>query len=100
MQEQVHLIISHNADTDEPTPMACRIEKRKYYENKGKDKSDYSKTRQNTNLFCYHCKILGHTMERCWKLHGYPPKYKSNSWKREPQVNKGNANLVNTEDNK
>lgn len=25
------------------------------------------------NYFCNHCKIPGHSMERCFKLHGYPP---------------------------
>jgi len=25
-------------------------------------------------LFCDHCKKSGHTMEKCYKLHGYPSK--------------------------
>lgn len=25
------------------------------------------------NLFCTHCESEGHTKDRCWKLHGYPP---------------------------
>ncbi|KAL5757597.1 hypothetical protein ACOSP7_020208 [Xanthoceras sorbifolium] len=25
---------------------------------------------------CSHCGIMGHTMDRCYKLHGYPPGYK------------------------
>jgi hypothetical protein len=25
---------------------------------------------------CTHCGILGHTMEKCYKLHGYPPGFK------------------------
>ena len=29
-------------------------------------------------LFCDHCKRDGHTIEKCFKLHGYPP-----GWKRE-----------------
>ena len=27
---------------------------------------------QKTRPFCSHCKILGHTVDRCYKLHGYP----------------------------
>ena len=30
-----------------------------------------------------HCKIQGHTMDKFWKIHGYPPKFKNNSWKRD-----------------
>ena len=25
---------------------------------------------------CAHCGMLGHTQDRCFKLHGYPPNYK------------------------
>lgn len=28
------------------------------------------------NLFCDHCKISGHTIQRCYKIHGYPPGHK------------------------
>ncbi|XP_012835096.1 PREDICTED: uncharacterized protein LOC105955841, partial [Erythranthe guttata] len=26
--------------------------------------------------FCTHCNMQGHTVEKCYKLHGYPPSYK------------------------
>ncbi|KAL5779742.1 hypothetical protein ACOSQ2_010479 [Xanthoceras sorbifolium] len=29
--------------------------------------------------YCTHCKFLGHTIDRCYKLHGYPPGYKLKS---------------------
>ena len=25
--------------------------------------------------FCTHCNILGHIIEKCYKIHGYPPGY-------------------------
>ncbi|XP_021771486.1 uncharacterized protein LOC110735604 [Chenopodium quinoa] len=31
--------------------------------------------RRNTTMYCDHCKMPGHTMDRCYKIHGYPPKY-------------------------
>jgi hypothetical protein len=27
---------------------------------------------------CTHCGLLGHVVEKCFKIHGYPPGYKSN----------------------
>jgi len=30
--------------------------------------------KKKTSLFCEHCKKIGHTMEKCYKLHGYPSK--------------------------
>ncbi|KAL5760938.1 hypothetical protein ACOSQ2_019776 [Xanthoceras sorbifolium] len=29
--------------------------------------------------YCTNCKFLGHTVDKCYKLHGYPPGYKSKS---------------------
>jgi hypothetical protein len=37
-------------------------------------KSSFRKDRP----LCTHCSLLGHTMEKCYKLHGYPPGYKFN----------------------
>lgn len=34
------------------------------------------------NYYCSHCKMSGHSLERCWKGHGYPPRYKQNTWRR------------------
>ncbi|CAO2815585.1 unnamed protein product [Amaranthus hypochondriacus] len=31
-----------------------------------------SGTKRNTHYFCDHCKIPGHSIERCFKIHGYP----------------------------
>ncbi|KAL8151949.1 hypothetical protein V2J09_021757 [Rumex salicifolius] len=28
---------------------------------------------RRSQFFCDHCKMQGHTMDRCFKLHGYPP---------------------------
>ncbi|XP_068661006.1 uncharacterized protein [Aristolochia californica] len=45
--------------------------------------SSNSSRNQNSNKFhCNHCKRYGHTMDRCYKLHGYPsaPKAKTNNY--------------------
>uniref|UniRef100_A0A0D9VA30 Retrotransposon gag domain-containing protein n=1 Tax=Leersia perrieri TaxID=77586 RepID=A0A0D9VA30_9ORYZ len=38
--------------------------------------SNYQKDREKEKLFCDHCKTTGHTKEKCFKLHGYPPGWK------------------------
>ncbi|XP_073282613.1 uncharacterized protein [Primulina huaijiensis] len=43
--------------------------------------------------FCTHCNIPGHTVETCYKIHGYPPGFKT----RNKQGNKGQAALVHQE---
>ncbi|KAL5547625.1 hypothetical protein UlMin_002856 [Ulmus minor] len=35
-----------------------------------------SKNQKRDRPYCTHCKILGHTMDQCYKIHGYPPGYK------------------------
>ncbi|XP_010520621.1 PREDICTED: uncharacterized protein LOC104799678 [Tarenaya hassleriana] len=42
-----------------------------------------SKPRQRP--LCTHCGLYGHTVQKCYKLHGYPPGYKSNNASRPPQ---------------
>lgn len=33
----------------------------------------------NAKPICSHCNILGHTIDKCYKVHGYPSGYKQNS---------------------
>ncbi|XP_057960647.1 uncharacterized protein LOC131152798 [Malania oleifera] len=42
---------------------------------------------------CIHCKMLGHTTEKCFKLHGYPAGYKGEG-KNKPVMNLANANAA------
>ncbi|KNA10004.1 hypothetical protein SOVF_148360, partial [Spinacia oleracea] len=39
----------------------------------GNNKFAVSNKRTGNSFFCNHCNMAGHSMERCWKLHGYPP---------------------------
>ena len=76
LQEEKHLEI--RAINNEPNDsLACKVEKRKFQE-KGKNQSEGNKTKRT--LFYYdHCRISGHTKERCWKLIGYSTNFKGNS---------------------
>ncbi|KAK0585573.1 hypothetical protein LWI29_030700 [Acer saccharum] len=44
--------------------------------------------------YCTHCKIHGHTIDRCFKIHGYPPGYKPKSHENTHGHNVG-SNSVN-----
>lgn len=35
-----------------------------------------SQTKKKEKAHCTHCGLQGHTIDRCYKLHGYPPGYK------------------------
>ena len=37
------------------------------------------KNQRKERPLCSHCKLLGHTVDKCYKLHGFPPGYKSKS---------------------
>jgi len=39
-------------------------------------------TAARRQLFCEHCKITGHTIQKCYKLHGYPPGHRLYRGKR------------------
>ena len=33
--------------------------------------------KKNSKYYCTHCKISGHSLERCFKINGYPPGFKN-----------------------
>jgi len=39
-------------------------------------------TTSRRQFFCDHCKMTGHTVQRCYKIHGYPPGHKLHKGKR------------------
>ncbi|KAI9160054.1 hypothetical protein LWI28_004620 [Acer negundo] len=43
--------------------------------------------------YCTHCKIHGHTIDRCFKIHGYPPGYKPKP--RDNSFSNMSSNSVN-----
>lgn len=53
--------------------------KRSTYDN---NSSGNNKNQKKERPFCTHCNFHGHTPDRCYKLHGYPPGYKQ---KQRPQ---------------
>ncbi|KAA8528521.1 hypothetical protein F0562_035876 [Nyssa sinensis] len=40
---------------------------------------------------CTHCGLPGHTVDKCYKLHGYPPGYRQSARTRTPSVNQVSA---------
>ncbi|KAJ0011151.1 hypothetical protein Pint_33644 [Pistacia integerrima] len=54
------------------------------------------KNQKRDRPYCTHCRILGHTVDRCYKIHGYPPSYKFRSNNNYNAA----AHQVSTTDNK
>ena len=88
-QEQKHKEISKMNTTNNDS-MVFSVNKRPYYDRnqsrnnhyKQNSSSSFNKSHTNTDfkrhtLYYYeHCKISGHSIERCFKLNGYPPGFK------------------------
>lgn len=56
--------------------------------------------KQRSRPICSHCGLLGHTVNRCYKLHGYPPGYKaplSNKLQQNPPQSKTSSAPQKTE---
>ena len=87
VQEQVHQGIGKIEDIEtQEMSMASKAEKRKFNDNRIRNSGS---KRQTT--YCAHCKMHGHFMEKCWKLHGYPSRFKNNAWKKkEERTSKAN----------
>ncbi|XP_056683502.1 uncharacterized protein [Spinacia oleracea] len=103
LQEQKHKQISEQSTANETFAFAA--DRRRLYDNKptknfnqigfqsqnnkvgyqgdrngGKQMVGYK--RNFNNLNCEHCKKSGHTIERCYKLHGYPADFTFNNQRR------------------
>ncbi|XP_031259419.1 uncharacterized protein LOC116117549 [Pistacia vera] len=48
-------------------------------QNSQNSNSNASKNQKRDRPYCTHCKILGHTVDHCYKIHGYPLGYKFRS---------------------
>ncbi|CAO2832369.1 unnamed protein product [Amaranthus hypochondriacus] len=93
IQEQVHLDIGKYDDLSVQEPaMAEGRKKTKFYDSRNKNS-----TSKSSSYIRDHCKIQGHSMEKCWKIHRFPTKSRNNTWKKEEDhVNKANANTTKT----
>ena len=81
LQEEAHKGIGHgNGSAFIPKPDSVAM----YVNIKGNPGSKAGPKKERP--LCTHCNMLGHTMDKCYKLHGYPPGYK--------QKGKFNANQV------
>ncbi|KAF5785105.1 putative transcription factor interactor and regulator CCHC(Zn) family [Helianthus annuus] len=50
----------------------------------------------NPNLKCTHCNKVGHTVDKCFELHGYPPNYRSKPSQTNSQWSKSNNSVNNS----
>ncbi|CAO2822842.1 unnamed protein product [Amaranthus hypochondriacus] len=98
LQEETHLQLSTSGGSFNE-PMAYKENKRKFQE-RGNNKSQYSEGHKNKKptLWCDHCKMNGHTKEKCWKIVGYPVNHKANTWKRGNHKSNTYANTSCTQD--
>ena len=62
---------SLNTPFVESTALMCKSEGPKYGGNK------QSIGHKKERPMCTHCGLLGHTVDKCYKLHGFPPGYKA-----------------------
>ncbi|VFQ64243.1 unnamed protein product [Cuscuta campestris] len=44
---------------------------------------------RKSKFFCQHCKIYGHSLDRCFKVHGYPKNNKGNGLSTEHNLSQG-----------
>ena len=74
LQEESHKSVGHGGSyTAKPDSVAM------YANSKGNNSGNPTWNKGNSKKerpLCTHCNILGHTIDKCYKLHCYPPGYK------------------------
>lgn len=93
-QEERHKELSHLSTQNES--LTCFAEKKNFkgqqsynrnnstagnssfnaFKSKGNFPGNAGNTAKRSQYYCTHCKMQGHSIERCFKVHGYPPGFK------------------------
>ncbi|XP_062076057.1 uncharacterized protein LOC133780207 [Humulus lupulus] len=72
-----HLVTQEENQHGTPDPtapsMAFAVNSDKSISQRYNSAAPRSSNQRRTRPFCTHCNSLGHTIEKCYKLHGYPP---------------------------
>lgn len=107
IQEENHKKLYQGTCTNEET-MAFAVNRRRFQDNQDKYRSQgnfgkqhfghvETKGKYNNNYYCDHCKMAGHSIQRCYKLNGYPQGYKRMAanlqFENEEKSSTGNDNL-------
>lgn len=66
------------------------------HEGPGSMASNY-KGQKKERPFYSHCKYHGHTVEKCYKLHGYPPGFKKRQRSQNGSINIAIVNQLSTQ---
>nr|XP_017233396.1 PREDICTED: uncharacterized protein LOC108207464 [Daucus carota subsp. sativus] len=97
-QEEKHQEIAHLGTNTES--LACLADNTKQtYASRlmsgNKNSGTSSNAKKNSRYFCTHCKIPGHSIERCFKINGYPPGFKGFKDKKVAAVACGGSDESN-----
>ncbi|XP_050277371.1 uncharacterized protein LOC126718978 [Quercus robur] len=92
LQEESHKHIGHGGSfAAKPDSVAM------YVNSKGNNAGNANWSKGNNKKerpLCTHCNMLGHTIDKCYKLHGYPPGYKPKGKSNANQVSYDQGTLV------
>src|SRR5688572_24672183 len=86
LQEESHKEVSKSIVTLET--MAFNVDRRKSY-----DRLSHKNQIKKPNFYCQHFKMVGHTIERCFKIHGYPNNNKGPTTKKYAAMAHNEDNL-------
>ncbi|XP_062113438.1 uncharacterized protein LOC133824553 isoform X1 [Humulus lupulus] len=75
------------ASNDSNNAMAFAFKSDKNSAPKNDNQNFKNHPQKKSRPFCSHCNVLGHTIERCYKLHGYPPGYNKRNKPDEAAAN-------------
>lgn len=76
IQEERQRLAGKNLQTIDPIALMANVSRRP---STGPSNQNHFRRKESQRPICSHCKIKGHVVDRCYKLHGYPPGYKPRS---------------------
>lgn len=88
MQEENHRKLHHPVFVvNDPTGGMAFIANERFYQDKFRSNMNDKRfpnsfDNSRSTYFCDRCKIPGHSIQRCWKLHDYPQNFKNDRDKK------------------
>ncbi|XP_009768136.1 uncharacterized protein LOC107787368 [Nicotiana tabacum] len=91
-QREVHASIQFSGQTSSFNVVGTKFQNAKW-ENRGNAQKGNFENRKG-GIFCNYCKKSGHLIEKCYKLHEFPPSFKFTKQKRTYRNAQGSANAA------
>ncbi|XP_022889515.1 uncharacterized protein LOC111405055 [Olea europaea var. sylvestris] len=79
----------HQRSVNASTNISSSTDSMAFYSKADPKMTDTGQLHKKKRCICTYCDYIGHAMDKCYKLHGYPPRYRDGNMTDQTQGNVG-----------